>query len=352
MYSISDLYKDVLFCNSGENLSNQMFYGCFFSDQLSFSRFVNKSSVNENARLLLLPATITHYADLSKTPYTLHKSYPSARSFYTMNIFYSISTSELITPDIYSDDFLVFKSNKIQLKINTLYIVKTSEVENNNYSSIHNSLQILEAGHIIGSYLRMQALGILNILDIQTKNGYIELGVSICSKLDKTSLNIIEHEFDNRSSGDYYGILANYSGKTKKFSSLSTEMVDEISHLLNINNTLAINTFLNDGFNYISDQKNINYSFIQKEYPFWDVSSGQAITIISIKLDSINENNVLPTILMAGIINQLLILKNSATGNINRPVKQVIPNKWESIICEVNNRKDMLPFYGLISLFD
>ena len=45
-----------------------------------------------------------------------------------------------------------YVSNSLEFEKYRIYIVKEREIALSTYSSIHNSLQVLESGHVLGCY--------------------------------------------------------------------------------------------------------------------------------------------------------------------------------------------------------
>ncbi len=89
--------------------------------------------------------------------------------------------------------------------------------------------------------------------------------------------------------------------------------------------------------------KSLSYQNLQNKLSFWDPRYGSAITIFGITKVDGNINKVVELI---GACAQVICLNNAKNNFINRPVKQIIPNKWEHIFSD----SDIIPFFRYNSI--
>lgn len=322
--------------------NTQKFYGTSFFDQLVKKKTININKLDYLYQILLMPSYEQPFRSLNFTPYSIHLSYPSARSFYTIRIFLAINSSQLITKVIGTDKVQIFESKKIQLIPNSYYIVKTNEINKKMYQSIHNTLQVLECGHAIGSIYELANTLDCN-LDIKLNDNYDFISLLNKPRLEN-NLTRLHNQYLNRSSGNYYGMITNFEN-ISNIATLDTIQVKKVLNLMRILPTdINIIYFKNNGngFYVDNDQHRLSYEWLQLEYPFWDPINGSAITLFEVG-KNIN-SNIIETI---SFLSQLLCLKNSNINFINRPVKQVLPLHWRKELH--SNDSTYTPFYALIS---
>lgn len=344
-YTIEDLYKDILYCNSKTKFSSQHYYCDEENIVLTKIKEININNLSPELKILLLPLMEQPMRNLSDTPYVWHLSYPSARSFYTIRGFVGLGNNQVISKMPGKSQFTIYNVN-FEVKKNEIYIVRTKEVKEEIYVQIHNSLQALEAGHIIGSYYMLAKLLDLKFDKVSFGRSIdvIKLGSFKAGDLNLFQLDQLKKEYRYRSSGIYYGMLSNWI-KIDKFKAFKKTELSQISKHFGIENKYcSYKTFENDGYCFWDKEKHksLSYQNLQNKFSFSDPRYGSAITIFGITKVDGNINKVVESI---GACAQVICLNNAKNNFINRPVKQIIPNKWEHIFSD----SDIIPFYGVIS---
>ena len=340
-YTKDDFRIDYERCTEVAN-NSQQFYGTSFFSQLVKQKTIDISKIDNLYQVLLKPAIEQPFRSLDFTPYPIHLSYPSARSFYTIRIFLAISSSKLITKVIGMDKVQIFESKEVKLVPNSYYIVKTCEINKKMYQAIHNTLQVLECGHAIGSIYKL-ANNLGCKINVTTNDDYDYISLLNEPNLQNGLIKLSD-QYINRSSGNYYGMLTNFE-EISDMKTLDTVEVKEVMNLMKVLPTdINIMYFKNGGNGYYIDnnQHKLSYEWLQREYPFWDPINGSAITLFELG-KNINSN----TIETIAFLSQLLCLKNSKINFINRRVKQVLPVHWKKELDLENNK--YTPFYALIS---
>lgn len=222
------------------------------------------------------------------------------------------------------------------------------EIALNIYSSIHNTLQVLESGHVLGCYKYISTLSNCNFI-FKDYSDYNTITFTNILKLTNAydKFNIIMDKFKNRSSGRYYGMISNWNEQSNihNFIGISKPDILEISRVTDnkMDSVIPI-SYVNNGhsMNHLSNE------FIQKEYPFFNPTYGSAITVLSLNLKVCNLQNIEIYLEKIGALAQIICIKNSYSDVINRPVKQVIPKNWRKIN-EFKCNQYLLPFYAVIT---
>lgn len=344
-YTVEDLYKDILYCNSKTKFSFQQYYCVEENVILTKIKKVNINSLSPEVKILLLPLMEQPLRNLNDTPYVWHLSYPSARSFYTIRGFVGLGNNQVISKIPGESQATIYSVN-FEVKKNEIYIVRTKEIKEKIYVQIHNSLQALEAGHIIGSYYMLA-----KVLDLKFDKvsfgrsiDVIKLGNFKAEDLNLFQLDQLKKKYRYRSSGIYYGMLSNWI-KIDNFKALKKIELSKISKCFGIEDKYCFyKTFENDGQCFWDKEKckSLSYQNLQNKFSFWDPRYGSALTVFGItKVDC----NISKVVELIGACAQIICLNNAKCDFINRPVKQIIPNKWEHMFED----SDIIPFYGVIS---
>lgn len=344
-YTVEDLYKDILYCNTKTKFSSQQYYCDEENIILTKIKKININSLSPEIKILLLPLIEQSLRNLNDTPYVWHLSYPSARSFYTIRGFVGLGNNQVISKIPGESQFTIYSVN-FEVNKNDIYIVRTKEIEEKIYVQIHNSLQSLEAGHIIGSYYMLASMLDLKFDKVSFGRNIdvIKLGNFKAENLNLFQFDQLREKYRYRSSGIYYGMLSNWI-KIDKFKALKKIELSQISKYLRIEDKYCFyKTFENDGHCFWDKEKNksLSYQSLQNKFSFWDPRYGSALTVFGITKVDCNINKVVELI---GACAQIICLNNAKSDFINRPVKQIIPNKWEHIFSD----SDIIPFYGVIS---
>ena len=299
-------------------------------------------------KILLSPSVSQKFRSTEETPYPLHLGYPSARSFYTIKIFVGISNRELVGLIPGTSNVGHYVSNSLEFEKYRIYIVKEREIALSTYSSIHNSLQVLESGHVLGCYNYISTLFDCSFV-FKDYDDYNTVTFTNISKLANIydKFGFVIDKFKHRSSGRYYGMLSNWNlnRNNYKFNEISNFDIARISKLTdeNVQSVIPISyTNHKDSKNYLTDE------FIQKEYPFLHPTFESVITVLALNLSVCNTHNLEIYLEKIGALAQTICMNNSSNHVVNRPVKQVIPKNWEKID-KFKRNKNLLPFYAVIT---
>lgn len=289
------------------------------------------------------------------SPYQIHKSYPSARSFYLQTIWVCIGENIFLTYKDENKSYVKFKNDRLNfLDIGDIFIT-SKEIYENKYKSIHNSLILLEIGHILYNieYIS-QCYGMKISIDSCEDDFNV---VKVRTRRVPNNSNLLSIEkfkllASFRNSGSYRNKIMNIDSKVKENIYISSiDILLKFRDLFQYDFEESVKTlvFINDGTKFINLEFMIiiSYEQLNREYYFIDFRTASQYTLFLITKN--NKKNIRYTdlLLYMGYLAQEICLKNSKDGVYNRPVKQVIQPFWKNVL---NNLfKDYIPFYGVIT---
>lgn len=320
-----------------------------YREEYTFFNKIDKSiSLEERYLKILEIMKVCRIENFNRSYYKKHKSYPSARSFYKQKIWISIGNNNFATINEFTGEIIVYENKFIDSDKGDI-IITADNIKFENYKRIHNTLNVLEVGHMI-----------YNISEISKKYGFsIKVNAKVdnfvCIKSEKKNNLIydsIENKYITRTSGKYIGKLINlnmnveeafYEIKTNKekdfYSLFSYELKSIVKYIVFRNNKC-------DGFVF-GDIK-IDYEILNKEYSYIDFRSCSQYTLLIFDKSIIKKKIITDYILFMGYLAQEICILNSKKYIYNRPVKQVYIPIWKEIL-KNTVYKDDIPFYGVIT---
>ena len=350
-YSKEDFIVDYLYSNGGGSgyqivLDNEL----KLSDEIE----IDQNSINDKfiEDILLLDKAI----NIGKlTPYSLHKSHPSARSLYPIELLIKIDTGKFIKAKNFSDDYDVYKkhineTSKYDILLNFRDVY--SKIEG--YNSLRKSLVFLEIGHLQYNINRIANL-------YNTNYTYKFINDTIIMTIEKLPNYYVDtdkykdfnNKILNRTSGPYKKFLTHKSRnkKVKKYI-IDKPIKDAASRLYNINcdDVIYIEYFINnlyDGFDKVGTGTTIPYEKLSMLYPYIDFQTSSQYVLFYIKDNILMKNVDIGNILsMMGYLSQDICVNMSEQGFYNRPLKDVHYNQSSMILGECEN---YTPFYAVAS---
>lgn len=149
---------------------------------------------------------ISQVSKFDWSPYKIHKSYPSARSYYKQKLWIKLEDGNYITKDFITNNIDKYRLNLYKFQDSFDLLLTTDLITLDKYSSIYKSLTILEYGHIIyniDTVCRMFRASIekiiINELGIFIKLNYKNIKNPKCIELSE-----LKELYKLRSSGKYY----------------------------------------------------------------------------------------------------------------------------------------------------
>lgn len=295
---------------------------------------------------------IIRVSDIRMTPYKIHKSYPSARSFYLQKLWIKIDNDKYITKNI--------KSNKLelyQMNYNDDYdiIITTDIINYPNYFAIHKSLNILEIGHII--YNIKSILDIFNIrFNLKVSKEMILIKLIDQNKMDfcETKLISLKEKFLLRNSGKYYRGIINLNHHFKDaIYDTKINIQNQFFKLFNIEisvDDIFVINFKNNGKYYEYKNLKVEYYELNQIYNYIDFRNSSQYTLLLFKKDIIDKKYLSEVIIFLGYIAQEISLENAHQNKYNRPLKQLLDKKlWKRISSNFN--ENYIYFYSIVSGF-
>ena len=353
LYSEKDLLSDVSYFNgSDDKIQEHIGYN-------EIGKITDKDIyISEYESHILDLNTVLRVDSFLRTPYSIHMSYPSARSLYTLRIYFS-KDGYLLTKDFWKRKKIlkVNSSTYLDSNVNTGDIViELKEFNDKHYPSIFKTLQILEVGHLLYNISRIADIygyeyelnndGI-NTLALRNKR----IGVHYLENREK--INEFWRKAKSRSSGKYYGGLINFDLDHEKYRYFPQDFskIKSLKFDKTVIDSVKTLVFINDG-NSLLDNENglvIDYSYIMKEYNYLNARTMSQITVFLYKWENKVMNNYAEVIQYIGYLAQEVCLNNSGIGIYNRPIKQMNFNFWLPILEQNNSLKDYIPFYGVLT---
>lgn len=293
-----------------------------------------------------------------RTPYSIHMSYPSARSLYTLRMYIAREHS-LLTKDFFDNNVLIRISpeswENVSIKEGDI-IIETLPFQDKHYPYLFKTLQNLEAGHLL---YNISYLAKLYGYKYTVDNGYptflilrqILKGSSSLSFRDK--LNDFWQQAKLRTSGKYYGGLINFDADYQKYryeigcASYQTTLQFQSNPA---NNVIAL-PFINTGNAYVNEKYGLTCSYyaLSKEYRYVNFRTQTQIYLIPCKTPTANCLNYADVIQYMGMLAQEICINNAQSKVYNRPIKQIAHTFWKPILLQRQDLNAYIPFYGVIT---
>ena len=257
LYSEKDLLSDISYFNGNDDkIQEQNGYN-------EIGKITDKDIyISEYESHILDLNTVIRVDNFLRTPYSIHMSYPSARSLYTLRIYFS-KDRYLLTKDFWKRKKIlkVNSSTYLNSNVNTGDIViELKEFNDKHYPSIFKTLQILEVGHLLYNISRIADIyGYeyeLNNDEINTlvlRN--IRIGVQYLENREK--INEFWRKAKSRSSGKYYGGLINFDLDHEKYRYFPQDFskIKSLKFAKNVIESVKTLVFINDS-NSLLDNEN------------------------------------------------------------------------------------------------
>lgn len=351
-YSEKDLISDMSYFNGNDDKMQKKYkyneIGEITDEKIYFSGYESQ---------ILDLNTVIRVDNFLRTPYSIHMSYPSARSLYTLRLYF-FKDGYLLTKDFWKRKEVLKAKSSICVDSNISngdIIIELKEFNDNHYPSIFKTLQILEVGHLL---YNISLIADIYGYEYELDNDSINI---LVLKNKKAGNNYLENnktiEFwekaQNRSSGKYYGGLINFDLDYQKYaySPKGTDETKSIKFNKNIMNSVKTLTFVNDG-NALVDKNNglvLYYGYIMKEYNYLNARTMSQITAFLYKWEKGMFVNYAELIQYIGFLAQEVCINNSAVNVYNRPVKQMNFNFWLPIMKQNDIYEEYIPFYGILT---
>lgn len=298
---------------------------------------------------------IVRVSDNEFSPYKIHKSYPSARSYYNQKIWLNISKNKFISKDSYSNIIKSFSPKDRVLDVERIDLLITTElITLKNYQSINKSLSMLEFGHIL-----YNIHNICNVYGIQIENILVkDYGIIVNffkNKIDIHDVQEIEqiHSlYYLRSSGPYYRGLLNFEESQREcFFDFQLDIEDVFKKLFHedLKKYIKILNFKNDGKCFIFEKISLEYFELAQEYTYIDFRSCSQFTLFLLDKTVTDMRLIEKLVLFIGYLAQDICLNNARTNVYNRPLKQLLNvGLWRKL--DKNNTIDnYMQFYAVIT---
>lgn len=296
-----------------------------------------------------------------KTPYKIHKSYPSARSLYPQKIYVNLEKNKYISINRFTQKLELYYSN-IKGKEDSIIIV-SDDINFSQYKSIHKSLILLECGHMIYNFYEIANIFGYNINKIIINDNKIVVNLKKykenTSEYIKAELKKIKNKYMVRNSGPYYGGIYNFKRDNKKIcGSNYSEIFKELQYILKVDifkylKIIELINNYNDGFVNNKLGINIPYYMFNSEYQYLDFRSSEKYILFLVNKKEILKKSkyITKIVLSIGCICQKILLENTTRYKYNRPLKQILSNDlWDKIKKQSNiNLDKYYQFYGLVS---
>ncbi|MBF0787078.1 MULTISPECIES: hypothetical protein [unclassified Streptococcus] len=296
--------------------------------------------------------SVSRISECSQTPYLIHKSYPSARSFYLQECFICNGGNEFLYKNEVSDKYQVVycQNNDVSFEKGDI-LIKTGKMKYDLYKSIRKTLMLLELGHIVYNIHLVLSKFDFKINRIKMDTNYTLISLENGSVFTPAlTLKALHQLYVLRTSGPYLKRIIDFNRQINAHYLFKTNIQEAFRCLFNVeydSTIIRMYIFRNngvDGFCY--ENITLSYSILNKVYQYIDFRSASQYTLFAIKREfhKIFEQYIV----FLGYIAQECCLHNSCYGRYNRPVKQVLPVKvWESFFAD--DCRQYYPFYGIIT---
>lgn len=231
-------------------------------------------------------------------------------------------------------------------------ILMSEEIDDENYGSIHNTLTILELGHMVYN-LHYICSCFNSSIRIQIKSRYVLVDL-VEDEQVKREIKKYNQLAQLRSSGSYSNKLINFSLDHSAYRYVSViDRKKVFKQLFNqeLNDVIEVLEFINTGICFWNEEYDIQISFeeLNAQYDFVDFKSATQYTLFLINKEYISTKLLKNCILYIGYLAQEICFENSQIGVYNRPVKQVLTDFWDGKVEENISLSGYTSFYGVIT---
>ena len=243
--------------------------------------FINILKVNQYTRA----------SSKSYSIYRLHKAYPSARSFYKAKLWISLGNGMAMTMNDIDNTFGVYYYDIFHDINQDRIILMSEEIDDENYGSIHNTLTILELGHMVYN-LHYICSCFNSSIRIQIKSRYVLVDL-VEDEQVKREIKKYNQLAQLRSSGSYSNKLINFSLDHSAYRYVSViDRKKVFKQLFNqeLNDVIEVLEFINTGICFWNEEYDIQISFeeLNAQYDFVDFKSATQYTLFLINKEYIS----------------------------------------------------------------
>lgn len=314
----------------------------------NFKKIIGEICLEEKYLKILEIMKVCRIEKFNRSYYKKHKSYPSARAFYKQSIWISLGNFKFVSIDEFSGMISIYENKSINSE-KGIIIITTNNITFENYKRIHNTLNVLEVGHMIYNIEKISEKYGYSITINKKSNNFISIKLL---KKNIKNYDEIENKYIYRTSGKYKGKLINLNMNVEDaFYEMKTDLEKAFYKLFSYNLNLMVKRIVfrnnkKDAFVY-KDIK-IDYEILNKEYSYIDFRSCSQYTLLMLDKSIINKELITDYILYIGYLAQETCIMNSKLYVYNRPVKQVYITMWKKILKNSIYKYD-IPFYGVIT---
>lgn len=320
--------------------------------------YQEESINNEYENQVLKLNTVLRVDSYLRTPYSIHMSYPSARSLYTIRL-YMCKEESLVTMDLWGkgQGIKMLEEARRMLKPQKGdIIIELLPFTDKHYPCLYKTLQNLEVGHLLYN------IGFLaeqyekkykvdntfeNILVLRQQ----EKGRAFAKDADR--VDDFWRRAKMRSSGKYYGGIINFDldYTTWCYTPQNGELMANIEFEEEVRDYVETLLFVNDGKKFISEKYGLECSYAQlmQEYHYVNFRTQSQIVLFIVKLPEDKRENYAGLIQYMGMLAQNICIENSCNLVYNRPIKQVRLPFWQPILEKSERLQGYVPFYGVIT---
>ncbi len=292
-----------------------------------------------------------------RTPYSIHMSYPTARSLYTLRV-YVIRQGLLLSKDFFGEHMIFKMNSRIQEETGARdgdIIIEALPFTDSHYPSIYKTLQNLEIGHLLYNIGIVAKLYESSYSVDNRHSGFVLLRQEKKEKdhtNDPGKLEKFWRQAEVRSSGKYYGGLMNFDAdhETYRYIPKGPEGIAAVSFGCIPPDTVKTLLFVNNGQAYVNEayQLTCSYHELTQEYSYVNFRTQSQIYLILCKAP-VNCDNYTEVIQYMGLLAQEICIENAGPMVYNRPVKQVMQTFWRPILQQNIALGEYIPFYGVLT---
>lgn len=353
IYTKEDFISDYLYSCGKKSTKQEEEKRVVLGQEIMFEIRTNEYEDN-----ILLLNTVLRVDDYLRTPYSIHMSYPTARSLYTIRL-YIMKQGHYITADFWGERHTINPSVEFMQKAGACegdILIETLSFEDEHYPYIYKTLQNLEVGHLLYNIGFMAEEYGLKYNVNNTFSNTLLLCKEKKNSNNQTDRGNIEKFWERakmRSSGKYYGGLINFEMNHEDYRYFPYKM-DKMQSIFfgsSIENLVKKILFINNGEEYINDEYHLSCSYesLMKEYHYVNFRTQSQFFLIMVKWPQDEVKNYADIIQYIGMLAQEICIENARESIFNRPVKQINQFFWSEVMKQNNLLYNYIPFYGVIT---
>lgn len=279
-----------------------------------------------------------------ETSFKIHKGYPSPRSLYPLQLFFSLGEGIFLKNNEVDTDQHYFKNENLIMEPGSLVL----EVENKYpeyYSHIRKTLSTLEMGHLLYNILYIASvLGINYTLNIAENRILLihSKKTPITDDIDYIRLEKFNQSCQLRNSGPYRFRILNTSINhniypqqlTRNLNNICTNMYRFFQ--LDLKNSIQALVYYNDGSGkFICENQSysdLSYQKVNKIYPHINFYGVPFFVFFLLDHTVLTDENITGHLLMLGYLAQFVCLQFLGENKFCRPIKSFDMNTVESTL--------------------